>query len=574
MNDIRTLLRIAVRRIELGAFLGRAHQVAVWFAAAALLLMLIDRMPAASFIPWIWAGPALGVVALAVVLAWWARGRRSEIQVAMAVDERLDLREKLSTALHCQGRDDAFAQAAIEDAVRTARHPRVREQVSRRFAVTAPRQWWMTPALVLAVVAASLLPQGDLFARETPIDVEVVKARKQADESIDAVIKAIEEQPQLSSELSDLLGELTKEGTDPDALRTPEQVKRDAIKKVTDLSKRLDEIVNGEKGMTAQALNRALRQIKSPPDGPAKDLADALARGDFQAAQKALAELQAKAQQGQLTEEQKQQAAAQLQNIAEQLEKLAQQQQQLEDALKQAGLDPQLAKNPQALQQALQDNQNLNDQQKQQLQQMAQAQQAAGQMCQSLGQACQGMAQGMMAGQGQLSQAGQGMSQQLTQMEQMQMLLQQAQAAANACQGQSQGLGQGLSMEAALQQWMNAQGGAFGKAGRGAGGKAPIAPTPTRTRIVQAPIKTTEGDIIARQLIDGPQFVGESKRPVSEVVAEVVEGYDEAVIEGKLPRKYHDAHKHYFGELDARITPTESSQAEPDESADEPESDG
>ncbi len=570
MNDIRTLLRIAVRRIELGAFLGRAHQVAVWFAAAALLLMLIDRMPAASIVPWIWVGPALGVVALAVVLAWWSRGRCSEIQVAMAVDERLDLREKLSTALHCQGRDDAFAQAAIEDAVRTARHPRVREQVSRRFAVTAPRRWWMTPALVLAVVAASLLPQGDLFARETPIDVAVVKAQKQADESIDAVIKAIEEQPQLSSELSDLLGELTKEGTDPDALRTPEQVKRDAIKKVTDLSKRLDEIVNGEKGMTAQALNRALRQIKSPPDGPAKDLADALARGDFRAAQKALAELQAKAQNGQLTEEQKKQAAAQLQNLADQLEKLAQQQQQLEDALKQAGLDPQLAKNPQALQQALQDNQNLNDQQKQQLQQMALAQQAAGQMCQSLGQACQGMAQGMMMGQGQL---GQAMSQQLTQLEQMQMLLQQAQAAANACQGQSQGLGQGLSMQAALQQWMNSQGGAFGNPGRGAGGKAPIAPTPTRTRIVQAPIKTTEGDIIARQLIDGPQFVGESRKPVSEVVAEVVEGYDEAVIEGKLPRKYHDAHKHYFGELPELIMPTESPQAEPDESADEPESD-
>ncbi len=570
MNDIRTILRIAVRRIELRAFFGRAHQVAVWFAAAALLLMLIDRMPAASFIPWLWVGPALGVVALGVALAWWARGRRSEIQVAVAVDERLDLREKLSTALHCHGRDDAFAQAAIEDAVRTARNPGVREQVGRRFAVTAPRRWWVSPALVLAVVAASLLPQGDLFANETPLDVEVVKARKQADESIDAVIKAIEEQPQLSAELSDLLGDLTKEGTDPDALRTPEQVKRDAIKKVTDLSKRLDEIVNGEKGMTAEAVNRALQQLKSPPDGPAKDLADALARGDFQAARQSLAELHAKARNGQLTEEQKRQAAAQLQDLADQLEKLAQQQQQLEDALKQAGLDPQLAQNPKALEQALRDNPNLTDQQKQQLQQMAQAQQAAGKMCSSLGQACQGMAQGMM-GQGQL---GQGMSQQLTQLEQMQMLLQQAQAAANACQGQSQGLGQGLSMEAALQQWMNAQGGAFGNPGRGAGGKAPIAPTPTRTRIVQAPIKTTEGDIIARQLIDGPQFVGESRKPVSEVVAEVVEGYDEALIDDQLPRKYHDAHKHYFGELDKRTTPTESSQAEPDESADEPESDG
>ena len=43
----------------------------------------------------------------------------------------------------------------------------------------------------------------------------------------------------------------------------------------------------------------------------------------------------------------------------------------MEDALKQAGMDPNLANNPQALKQALQDNKNLTPQQKKQLQQMA-----------------------------------------------------------------------------------------------------------------------------------------------------------------------------------------------------------
>jgi hypothetical protein len=337
MNDIRSILKAAARRIELGAFFIRAHQIAVILAAAALALMLLDKAPAASVIPWMWVAPAMAVAGLLVAALLWARGRRTDLQVAMSVDERLELREKLSTALHCQKRQDAFAQAAIEDAVHTARDPRIREQVGRRFAIGAPRGWWISPVLVLAAVAASLLPQADLFARDLVRDPEVVAAKKQADESIDAVIKAIEEKPQLSNELSDLLGELTKEGTDPDALRSPDQVKRDAIKKVTDLNKRLDEIVSGEKGQTLEAMSRALSRLDTPDDGPAKDLADALARGDFAAAKKALEELKAQTQSGQLSDEQKKLAAEQLKSLADQLQKLAQQQDQLEEALRQAG---------------------------------------------------------------------------------------------------------------------------------------------------------------------------------------------------------------------------------------------
>ena len=559
MNDIRSLLKAAARRIELVAFVIRAHQIAVIFAAVALGLMLLDKVPAASVLPWMWVAPAMAVTGLLVAALLWARGRRSDLQVAMSVDERLELREKLSTALHCQNRQDAFAQAAIEDAVHTARDPRIREQVGRRFAIGAPRGWWISPVLVLAAVAASLLPQADLFARDMAPALDVVAAKKQADESIDALIKAIEDKPQLSSELSDLLGELTKEGTDPDALRSPQQVKRDAIKKVTDLNKRLDEIVNGEKGQTLEAMSRALAKLDTPEDGPAKDLADALARGDFSMAKKALDELRAKMQSGQLSDEQKKLAAEQLKNLAEQLEKLAQQQAQLEEALRQAGLDPQLAMNPEALKQALENNPNLNQQQIQQIQQMAQAQQAAASMCRGMGAACQAMAGGMMAGG--IGQGGQAMGDQLSDLESLQLLISEAMAAAGACQGFGDGLGQGLSMEAAMQQWMASQGGAFGGSGRGAGGQAPRAPTPTRMKIQKAPIKTTEGPIIARQLVEGPQFVGESRQAVKEVVASIVEGYEEALIEEELPRKYHEAQKHYFGELE-NLTSAQDAPAE------------
>jgi hypothetical protein len=545
MNDIRTVLRIAARRLELSSLLAHAHVAAIVVAGLVLALLVVERLGAATFWPWPWVLPVVVAAgALAAGRLWFAR-RRTEIQVAVEVDERLELREKLSTALHCRNRTDPFARAAIEDAVGAARDQRVRERLRRRFAVESPRRWWLSPLLVLVVVAVWFVEPLDLFADEQPPqDPRITEIVRSRDEAIEAVIEPIKRSPELQEELSDLLGQLSDEGPDPEDLKTRQDVQRDAIKKLTDLNKRLDDILSGPKGKTAEALEQALQQLKPPEEGPAKDLADALAKGDFKAAQQALAELQAKAQKGDLTEEQMRQLAQQLQDIAKQLEQLAKQQQQLEQMLQQAGLDPQLAQNPQELLKAIQNNPNLNEQQKQQLQQMAQAQQAACQMCKGLGQGLGQMAQGLMDGK--VGQGGQQAANQLDQMEALKQMLQEAQAAANACQGQCRGLGQGLAMQQAMQWWT--QGGAFGQRGQGAGGEAPIAPTPTGRKIVKAPTKTTQGDIIARQFIDGPNVVGESEAQLRQVSVAVSEGYDEAQSEEQIPPKYRDAHKHYFGE--------------------------
>lgn len=547
MNEIRALLGLARRRLEAGSFLHALHAAMIAAACLALVLIIADRSAAEAFVPWTWVGPALALIAIGAAAIIWSRRRTTEHRVALLVDERLDLREKLSTALHCHGRDDAFARAAVEDAVVAARDPRNHERIARHFRLQSPRGWWISPLLVLAAIMVSFLSFHDLFARDAANDPAVTEAKLEAKTSVEAVVKQIQQSPMLSKELGDL-GELSKEGTDPNALKQPEAAKRDAIKKITDLNKKLDDILSGEKGKTVENLEKALSQLRTE-EGPAKELSEALAKGDFQAAQDALKQMMDKLQAGQMSEEDKQKLAEQLQKMAEQLEKLAQQQQQLENALKQAGLDPNLAGNPQALQQAIQNAQNLNDQQKQQLQQLAAAQQAAAQMCQGLGQACQQMAQCVGGGQmGQVGQAGQGMAGQLSQMEAMQQLLMEAQAAAGACQGQCNGLGRGLTMQQALAQWT--QGGAFGGPGIGRGGKAPIAPTPSGTKAEKANVNTVEGDVIAKMLFDGPQVRGESQAKLASVVEEARRGFDEALAEDQLPRMYHEAHQHYFGELE------------------------
>jgi hypothetical protein len=119
-------------------------------------------------------------------------------------------------------------------------------------------------------------------------------------------------------------------------------------------------------------------------------------------------------------------------------------------------------------------------------------------------------------------------------------------------------------MQAATQ-WMLKQGGAFGRRGQGAGGKAPISPTPTGQKIVRAPSKTGQGDIIARQFIDGPNIVGESSAKLRQVSVAVSEGYDEAQAEEQIPPKYVEAHKHYFGELKKRVEAVERTVDEDDQ---------
>jgi hypothetical protein len=544
MNELKTLLALARRRLELGRLLSIVCVVGIGVFGVALALVIADRLPAASFVPWMWAVVGLAAVGAITSFVMWMRARPDEMHVAVCVDDRLDLREKISTALHVYTREDSFAQAAVEDAVKLARDPKSRDLVRKRFPVKPPHRWWVAPLLAMVTVGVWFLPPLDLFAVDPVEDEQARTAAKDVDESLEAIVRAIEEQPELSSELKDMLEEMTK-ASKLETPRTAEQIRRDAIKKVTDLNRKLNELMSGEKAMANDQVEKALKQLQ-PKEGAAFELTKALAQADFKGAQQALQQLQEALQNGELNEEQREQVAQALEQAAQQLEQILQQQDQLAQALENAGLDAQLVNNPQALQQAIQNNPNLNEQQKQQLQQMVQAQQQAQQMCQGL---CEGLGQMAQAMQGQQGEgAGDQLGEQLNQLEMAQQMLQQAQAAANACQGQCQGLGQGLGMQN-LQQLAQGQGGAFGQRGQGAGGQAPKSATPFGTKVEKSDSKLHEGDVIGRQLVAGPLVVGESTSKLEAVAALIEDTYEEALNEEQLPPKYHDINQVYFGEL-------------------------
>lgn len=560
MSEIRDILKVAAGRLHLNAYLERLHIVAAIVAIVALALVLVEKATPTIAIPWVWTGPGLALLALTVAFVAWLRRRVNELQVAIAVDDRLDLREKLSTALHVARREDAFARAAVEDAINVARDARTRETVRRRFPVEPPNRWWFTPLVaVIAVLAALLIPQGNLFAGSEEESESAAAPSSEVVEVLEATVAKIKENKDLANELKDIFEELDPTKLDPEALKTPDGDRREALKKLSDLSRRLDELQE-EKGKTAEALEQAMRQLKSSPDsGLARELTEALAEGNFRKAQEKLQEMKAKAEGGELDKAQREKLAQELQDLADQLNKLAQQQKALEDALVKAGIDPALAQNPQQLQQAIQQNPNLTQQQKQQLRQAAQAQQAAAQMCRGMGQAMGNMAQALGQGQGMGQGAGQ-MGRMLNDAQALRQMLKQAQAMANQLQGQCQGLGQGLRM---------GRGPGMGPPGQGAGGEAAIAKTPIQTKTDKVASKDNQADVIANTLFDGPLIKGESTAAFKQAALSAVESYADHVSDDQLPRKYHEAIKEVFSALERKARGEMAEEAAEDTDASE-----
>ncbi len=93
----------------------------------------------------------------------------------------------------------------------------------------------------------------------------------------------------------------------------------------------------------------------------------------------------------------------------------------------------------------------------------------------------------------------------------------------------------------------------MGQRGQGSGGKAPISRTPTGTTLTKADAPLGPGEIIASMLIDGTPMKGESRAKLKKAVSAAAAGYDEALNEAALPRRYHEPQKHYFGELEAQV---------------------
>ena len=172
---------LAVRnRLMLARFLTALAWTTLALSACVLVAILADKLFQAR-LPWqhifLYAGLALSVI-FAFVYALMTRP--DPLTAAVAIDDKLNLKEKYSTALHLRGVQDPFAQAAVRDAESTAGKTLV--ETRRYFPLTFPRPAYGTLAVsALALAIGYFVSPLNLFGRETQQEQKLAEAQKQAE---------------------------------------------------------------------------------------------------------------------------------------------------------------------------------------------------------------------------------------------------------------------------------------------------------------------------------------------------------------------------------------------------------
>src|SRR2546430_11463771 len=94
--------------------------------------------------------------------------RPSRKAAAVAIDQKLGLREKISTALYVRNSTDPFAMAAVKDAEQTAE--KVVLNYYQHFPLQPPRAiYGMCATVCAAIIAFLFMPTLDLFGHEAAL---------------------------------------------------------------------------------------------------------------------------------------------------------------------------------------------------------------------------------------------------------------------------------------------------------------------------------------------------------------------------------------------------------------------
>jgi len=534
-------------RCSVNLLLRHTGWVLTFAGIIAVLTILVERMLAFSVInpTTIWSFSCM--VAVMILLLCLFR-QPNRMQVSLLLDERLRLHERFSTTLALAKSSNPFANAARREAIENARNVNLRGH----FPIRPSKCWFYAISIWFIAILVSFLPQKDLlgFLRNRDHKQEQTRQLEEAKVDIqkaaDPVKLAIKQLGE--PEFNDELAKLEEEPKDA----KPEEIKRQAIRKLGDLSDKIKKMQGNMKLESIDQMQQMFKQLKGSPDVFSQKLRLALAKGNFSEASNLLSQAQKQLAEGKLNEQQRKALSEQLQNLARELQKLAQKNEELEKELEKLGLDKKLAKlNEQQLRKSLQ-KQGLSADKIEELLQKASAFQSASSRCQGLGSAMAGCG----AGAGGLS--GDELANVIGQLYELEAINQQfmltqaslaeiERAIAGLGDGMCQGIGgQGPFMEGISDKFGPGTGGP----GMGYGPRSMDETGETSMKKTRLKNKPRQGPVIAGWYFKDIQVTGEAKREFSEVLQGGRDRAAEAISDNQIPRKYEDAIKNYFGQLD------------------------
>ncbi len=576
MNEIKRVLKLAAWRLFV---LDLFRTLAITCSAAILALvglLMAERIFGLEVSwPQNWTRAFAAAAGAAVVSAvlWSAIRRARGVAVARELDERANLRESLSTALCVARSEDAWAKVVVE----SARQKAVSVKVNQAIPYAAPKIWPLPFGMALSLLILWFsVPNLDVLGYFK--NRQAAAAQKEEIKAVSNEVKVAEQKLEdlLKKAKVDLKEEETAKPDSPDANKpqTPDEMRRLAVKKLTSMTDKLNELKNGDKAKQLDAMKQMMKQIKQPGPGPLDELTKSMQKGDFGKAQQDLQELAKQMADSKMSEAQKEQAKQQMEKLAEQLAKMAQANEEMQKKLEQAGMSKEQAKqattSPEALQKAMEQMKNMSEAEKKELMKQLQSKMAAMKQCQGMSESMQKMAKG--ASKSGMSQQGQeameAMAAQLSDAEMMEKDMQSLDAAmdeamrcmssmAGKCNGNCKG--DDLRYSDKESPWK--AGDSEGRKGGGRGGpgqsggsaagsekEAPVAIEKTKANTRQG-----VGPITGTRLVQGDQVRGESVAEFTAAVEAANKASTEAIETMQVRRELQDSVKHYFGRLEARV---------------------
>lgn len=561
------LLRWLCRGVLVGA--------ALWGATVFIVRLFAWEVP-------VWHGAWLAaVLALAIGLAGMAWMRPSALRAAVALDAAAGLKERLSTALLVARDDDPFARAVVQDAERAA--ARVHVPTHIRYRTPGLWPWSLSTSAAALLLAIFMRPIGLLAgekAKEPGVSRAVLAAEREAIQAeLDRQLGQIRELAATRPDLDDLVKDIQPLPEPQKANLTPEDVRREAVKRIDDVRERLKRELEQAEGDALAELRRMLSRLEQSAGSEEGDkLSKSLAAGDFASARQALDETLKEIQEAAKSADDPAARAKlaemerKLGQLGEQLAKLGESVQLQKELENKAGLSEEEAKkllrelgqvDPKQLEKELQQRlgeKGLSQQQLEQIARKIRQNQQARQACRNLAkalsqasQACQQCSRPGQAGQGAGQAAGalSDAASQLSELEMAEQLLGELEAqlsdlenlrddvcSGGLCPGNRPGQGDG--------RMVGPQG---PQAGLGIGERIGRQRTPYRTDPTKAKTRFEGGSIVGQLLIDGPQVRGEaSAAELSAAEAEVRAALD-AIERQDVPRQYEKVLREYFERL-------------------------
>ena len=558
MDQILAQVQRARRKLWLELFLARLWRcwfVAITLAAIAIAVpkfVRVDQLLGEGFLkdglPADWAiratAAALGLGFL-VATVWTFLRSRSELDAAVEIDLRYELKERVASSLSLTPTEAATpaGQALLSDTVRAA----ARVDINEKFRIRMPSRPWLplVPALV-AFLLMTYLEDPTAQSRVDPNSQKITQeqhenAAKALRERLNKLRKKAGENKDLK-DAEGLFRELEKQAEKMAETRRPSRQK--SLVKLNDLAKQLEK--RRQELGSEQAMRKQFEKMNNMNRGPADKMVEAMKQGDWKKAQQELNRLKQQLAAGKLDDEGKKDLQKQLNELQEKMAGAAEARKQATDELKKQ-IEQQKQKGNLAEAGELQQKLDEMQQQQKGLDKLDQLAQKMGECEQCMK---QGDAEGAAAALDQMMKQMEQMQQQMAEGEMLDAALDQLQVAKDAMRcGECQGQGcQACQGQGASNKFLDKPGGTGMGAGRGKGPR-PDEKNDVGFRDSKVRQDPRTGSAVLVGEADGPNVRGVVAESIKEqMLSQGSEPADPLTIE-RLPKSHREHAEEYFNSL-------------------------